>query len=304
MTYNSILILGATGLIGPHLIPALKKAYPSASISALVRPGSDKIAAVQALGVKVIEQDYSSGLETAVKGYDLVIDSANSADPATTKAAVEGLKGSKATFLRLSGCGNFINGSKTGEYDHDAKLWDDSKAEDIAAIHDAMFNGAGDVVAINAAKEGLEAFTLTIGGIYGVPVIKGASSGVFVNLYSSNAKQLGYTPVIGDGSGVMQMIHIDDAVSAIIAVLKYTETASGASAHRYFIAPGFDYTWKRLAEVFGNALNLSPKTVSFEEAGFIAGLIGSTMKSVGTKTAELGWKATGPTLEEVLPQVL
>jgi nucleoside-diphosphate-sugar epimerase len=102
------------------------------------------------------------------------------------------------------------------------------------------------------------------------------SYGVFNRLYSNNAAQLGYAPYIGDGSAVMALLHVDDAVAALLAVLVLTLDPASASRRaspeaRWFNAGGQAVPWKTIAEVYGKALGKAPKQVPFDQAGFMAG---------------------------------
>jgi nucleoside-diphosphate-sugar epimerase len=102
------------------------------------------------------------------------------------------------------------------------------------------------------------------------------SHGVFNRLYSNNAKQLGYTPYIGDGSAVMALLHVDDVVAALLTVLALAvdpanETRTAAAEARWYNAGGMPVEWKTIAEVYGKALGLNTKQVAADQTSFMAG---------------------------------
>jgi dihydrodipicolinate reductase len=127
---KTVFVVGATGLLGASLLPALREgAFAHLEVSALVRPGSAKVAQLHALGVKTVEgsaEDAALMSKLASK-YDVVLDMADSSKPDITKALVEGLKArpkGEAVLLHVTGTGNFLDGKGTGKYDQNGKFWD------------------------------------------------------------------------------------------------------------------------------------------------------------------------------------
>jgi nucleoside-diphosphate-sugar epimerase len=156
-----------------------------------------------------------------------------------------------------------------------------------------MFNGAGDRMCAGVfqirihplltlcccsvldAGTDVLAYILCAGGVFADRPGMG-SYGVFNRLYSNNAKQLGYTPYIGDGSAVMALLHVDDVVAALLKVLALatdpaSETRSATAESRWYNAGGMAVQWKTIAEVYGKALGLNTKQVAADQAGFMAG---------------------------------
>ncbi|WWC63318.1 uncharacterized protein I303_105918 [Kwoniella dejecticola CBS 10117] len=326
---KSVLIFGASGLMMSHLLPHLQqqhdaKSEPNFTWTAYVRPGSRGIPFLTSIGVKIIEGSWEDKdkISSLVNQYDIVWDAGDSHDPSLPAIIVPALvEGPRNTaFARFSGTGNWITPTG-GNLDESARLYDDSKEGDIRAIHGEMFNGAGDLIALDALEKGVNVWILCTGGVYGQRPAGISSSGVFVRLYTNNALQLGYTPYIGDGGAHMQLIHIKDLLSAfdlfwgqVLASIKSKEEAKAQVpkdvSERYLFAPGYSVSWKRIAETWSKVFkdnfqrDVPVKNVSAEEAGFISPLINSEMKSKPTRLEHMGWKLTGPTIEEELPLVL
>ncbi|WVW83203.1 hypothetical protein I302_105221 [Kwoniella bestiolae CBS 10118] len=319
---KSVLIFGASGLMMSHLLPHLQRSHGTDfTWTAYVRTGSKGIPFLTGIDVKIIEGSWQDKdkISSLVNKYDIVWDAGDSHDPSLPAIIVPALIDSPKTtvFVRFSGTGNWITPTG-GNADDSAKLYDDSKEADIRAIHGEMFNGAGDLLALDALDKGLNVWILCAGGVYGQRPANISSSGVFVRLYTNNALRLGYTPYIGDGGAHMQLIHINDLLSAFD--LFWTQVLSSTSvskaqipkdvSERYLFAPGYSVSWKHIAETWSRVFkdnfkrDIPVKNVSAEEAGFISPLIDSEMKSKPTRLEKLGWQMKGPTIEEELPLIL
>ncbi|OCF32144.1 hypothetical protein I316_06300 [Kwoniella heveanensis BCC8398] len=322
---RSVLVFGASGLMMGHLLPHLQKQHGSQfEWTAYVRPGSRGIPFLKDNNVKIIEGDWADAslISSIVNSYDIVWDAGDSHDPLLPSIIVPALVNGprKNTFIRFSGTGNWITPTG-GNSDDSVRLYDDKKHEDIRSIHKDMFNGAGDLLALEALDKGVDVWVLCTGGIYGQRPKGVPSAGVFVRLYTNNALQLGYTPYIGDGGAHMQLLHVDGLITAFDLfweqMISFIETKAKATgtlptdvSERYLFAPGYSVDWKKLASTWsrvfkGNFGRVIPvRQVSAEKAGFVSPLIEAEMKAVPSRLQELGWTLKGPSIEEELPRIL
>lgn len=134
----SILLFGATGLMGSHLVIALKKAYPAFSLTAYIRDTDSVINDYlrKTVGVdRIVHGDFSESEKIAKLSaeHEIVINSGSSWDVPLAKAINDGLRArfaegkSKANLIHVSGTGNFADGRKDGKYAGpgagDSKVW-------------------------------------------------------------------------------------------------------------------------------------------------------------------------------------
>jgi thioester reductase-like protein len=134
----SILLFGATGLMGSHLVIALKKAYPNFSLTAYIRDTdsttNDYLS--KSVGVdRIAHGDFSESekISKLSAEHEIVINCGSSWDVPLSQAIVAGLKSrfaegkSKANLIHISGTGNFADGRKDGKYAGpgvgDSKVW-------------------------------------------------------------------------------------------------------------------------------------------------------------------------------------
>jgi nucleoside-diphosphate-sugar epimerase len=131
---QTVLIVGATGLIAASLIPALRQGtFAHLKLTALIRPGSTKATQLRTLGVQTLAGSFEDAtlLASLAGQYDIVLDMADSAKPDVTKALVEGMKArpkGQGVLIHLTGTGNFLDGKGIGEFDKSGKVWDVSAA--------------------------------------------------------------------------------------------------------------------------------------------------------------------------------
>lgn len=166
------------------------------------------------LGVKIVNGTFQETQKLADLSaeYPIVINAADSTDNNLTAAIVEGLnnhKGPKPTLVHVSGAGNFLDGGKDGKLNPGSKVWNDKSEDDIRAIHPGMKNGGPDAIILKAAEKGtFNAAIISPVGIHGLGKtdIRTKSLGAIINWTTQNATQLGFSPYIGDGSAVFQMV--------------------------------------------------------------------------------------------------
>jgi uncharacterized protein YbjT (DUF2867 family) len=144
----SILLFGATGLMGSHLVAALKKVHPTFPLTVYIRDSSTELHKYLSsnIGVdRIINGDFSETdkISKLASDHDVVINCGSSWDVELTKAIINGLvtkydegKG-KGRLIHLSGTGNFVDGKKDGKYAGpgagDSKVWSVSLPNETCA---------------------------------------------------------------------------------------------------------------------------------------------------------------------------
>lgn len=134
----SILLFGATGLMGSHLVVALEKSHPSDPLTVYIRSTSPELHDYlsKKVGVdRIVIGDFSEAekISKLASEHDVVINCGSSWDVPLTEAIIAGLvkrseegKG-KGRLIHVSGTGNFVDGRKDGRYAGpgvgDSKVW-------------------------------------------------------------------------------------------------------------------------------------------------------------------------------------
>ncbi len=123
----SILLFGATGLLGSHLVAALKETHPALLLTVYTRDTSTELHGYLSnkIGVdQIINGDFSETdkISKLASSHDVVINCGSSFDAELTKAIINGLvtkydegRG-KGRFIHISGTGNFVDGRTDGKY--------------------------------------------------------------------------------------------------------------------------------------------------------------------------------------------
>jgi len=135
----SILLLGATGLVGSHLILELRDRYPKLPVTVYVRNQTiDKYLTTTAGVARVVHGEFSeyAKLSALAEEHDIVINAGSSGDDAVTEAILEGLEKrsveSKTVLIHMSGTGNFLDTRWTdGSHHPESKVWSVSTPEAV-----------------------------------------------------------------------------------------------------------------------------------------------------------------------------
>ncbi|KAI1298857.1 hypothetical protein F5Y03DRAFT_259342 [Xylaria venustula] len=315
----SILVLGATGFIGAPFCRALKKAHPDWHLSAQIRRigalSEQELAARVGAVDNVVEisswTDFDA-IKRASAQHDVVINAGNSftGDPVT--AIVAGLQerkkeGKLAKLIHISGCGNFIDGGTSGNFNPESKVWSDDKTDDIKQIHPGMFNGQSDTVVLKAGSEGgLDTYIVCPPVVYGGSAVGAKGLGVGYRIIVENARSLGYVPYVGEGTALITTVHLVDLVNFLVTIaeLAVSSTADGTAYERFYITEGARVAWKALATELAKVLHRKdPKTfpspeskgVSFEAMGESEAkhLIGANMLVAGPRALRAGFQPKG-----------
>ncbi|KAF9512445.1 hypothetical protein BS47DRAFT_1345371 [Hydnum rufescens UP504] len=154
----SILFIGITGYIGGAVGLALKAKYPSAEFVAFVR-STKLVPEIESLGFKTLvgsgvgEHDRSI-IANAALTADIVVNTADADDLELTNAILGAVQNSTKhlpILIHTSGTGMLLEGN-SGELIEGAKLWDDSKPEDIKAINIKQPHRQIDLAILDSAK--------------------------------------------------------------------------------------------------------------------------------------------------------
>lgn len=136
---TSILLFGATGLVGSHFILALRDRYPKLPVTVYVRNTSiDNYLTTTAGVARVVHGDFSehAKIKALAEEHDMVINIGSSGDLSFTEAIIEGLKKrpaeSKSVLIHMSGTGNFMDTRwNDGSHHSESKVWSVSTLEAV-----------------------------------------------------------------------------------------------------------------------------------------------------------------------------
>lgn len=143
--------------------------------------------------------------------HDVAVNAGSSFTGDLVEAIITGQKekpsGSKGKLIHISGGGNWIDFGTSGNYNPQSKVWNDSKVEDIKAIHKDMFNGQSDTLVLEAgADNAVETYIICPSVVYGGASASSPTMGIGYSLIVGNAKPLGYVPYVGDGTAVLSTV--------------------------------------------------------------------------------------------------
>ena len=122
----SILLIGVTGLVGSHLVLALRDNYPNFPVTVYLRNTTiNEYLTSTAKVSRIVHGSFSE--------HDIVINVGSSWDLGLTEAIVEGLKKrpaeSKTILIHMSETGNFVEKRwNDGTHHAEAKIWSVSKS--------------------------------------------------------------------------------------------------------------------------------------------------------------------------------
>ncbi|OQV06834.1 hypothetical protein CLAIMM_11352 [Cladophialophora immunda] len=308
----SVLLFGATGLIGSRLAIDLKKTHPAWPLTVFLRNANvDEWFRVTAKADRIVHGTISDAelVQSLSKEHDIVVNAITSFDGDFVRTIIAGMEErpehSKGTLIHISGTGNFIDHGKSGNFNPDSK---DDNEDDIRQIVPSMFNGPTDVPVLEAGERGkIITYIVCFAMTYGPNIGPVPNLGVAYNILTSNAKQLGVAPYVGDGSAVASAIHVGDGVRFLTKIVGIagTEKPTGSAYSRYYIIHGERVAWKDLSSALAKVLHAKavvaspePKSVPSADAGAgeIGSLIAANMLVKGDRAARLGFKATHPSI--------
>ncbi|KAJ9609847.1 hypothetical protein H2200_006176 [Cladophialophora chaetospira] len=319
----SVLLFGATGLIGSRLAIDVKKAHPDWPLTVFVRNTKvDEWFEATAKADRIVHGSISDTdlVRSLSKEHDIVVNAITSFDGDFIANVIAGMEerpeDSKGTLVHVSGTGNFIDNGTTGAFNPNGKVWNDDKEEDIRQITRRMFNGGTDVPTLEAGVRGkIITYIVCFAVTYGSNIGPAPNLGVAYNIFTHNAKQHGFVPYVGDGTAVASAVHVADAVPFLSKIVSIagTEKPTGSAYSRYYILHGERVAWKDLSVALAKVLYAKgtvsepePKSVPAAEAGEgeVGVLIASNMLVKGDRAARLGFKVTHRSILDQLQEDL
>ncbi|KAL2760991.1 hypothetical protein ACRALDRAFT_1045858 [Sodiomyces alcalophilus JCM 7366] len=296
MTQTKILITGATGYVGGSVLGHLRSSsHPkikNASITALARR-QDQVDLLEKHGVQARTfngLDDAQQLRSIASEFDIVIHCATGSHTGSAEALVLGLGDAKANtgrqtyYIHTTGTSNFAYGLSSDSSSPHAQTntisdKDDVYGEEVKLNAESAYEQrTTDLVVIHTAeKTGVMAYLLMPPTIYGKGLGLFKTVSYQVPIVVRNAIAAGHPTYIGDGSGSLGKVHVDDVVTQYEIILSKILDGHGAEIPSgrkgiYFASTG-SYTWKDVNELVGQvgvrlkALeSATPVSISLEEA--------------------------------------
>ncbi|KAG8944894.1 hypothetical protein FRC00_010361 [Tulasnella sp. 408] len=309
----SLFFLGVTGYIGGSVLVELKNRYPYAQFTALVRNSKD-IAAVQALGVQIVQGSHSDLdlIRKIASEHDVVVNCGNSDDLPLTKVILAGLESRGQARLDASRRPILIHTSGTGllenERDgafHSDKIYDDNNLDDIKSIRVDAQHRDVDLEILSASKAGLiEPYIIAPCTVYS----KGRGP---VNTMIRVALRRKELVQVGPGTNLWNAVHIDDLTNLYGLLLDQALSGKDKSTdpfERFYWGSGDEYVWgdvarelARLLYARGAIQSETPRIIKIEEEPSLEPTA-TNSRSVSTRAIALGWTRSGTSLFETLPQ--
>ncbi|KIW16120.1 hypothetical protein PV08_06171 [Exophiala spinifera] len=307
----SILLFGVTGLVGSHLVLALRDKHPELPVTVFLRNKSiDTYLSETARVNRIVHGtfDEKDKISELSREHDIVINVGSSWDVGLSEAIVDGLKkqpdDKKPILIHMSGTGNFVDKTWTDGATHEGvKVWNDDNPEDMKLINPDMLNGGPDTVVLNAGKEGkITTYIVFPSGIYGDAAGPIPALGVIQLIFREKAEELGFVPYVGEGSAVFNCLHVNAIAPFMLLVLDaaiHDASPRGSVYERCFLISGQKISWKDTAAAFAKSLHaegviVSPeaRSVTLEEAGGgeLPMLMASNMSFVLPRSERLGYK--------------
>lgn len=230
-----ILLIGATGYVGgtvlhrllshPSLTPVFTDANP---ITTPVRGSPDRRAKLTATygprvrPVPLTSLDDLDLITSLASSHDIVINAGSGFHPPSAEALVRGLAKRKAEtgrsvwMIHTSGCSNIADKPLTGVSRPDAE-YDDAFAEDVFAFEEAENRRdwypqrAAELLALRTAEDlGVGAASVQAPCIFGTGEGLFQRAGLMIPIMMSFVLERGYGLSCGDGTGVIDWVHVAD----------------------------------------------------------------------------------------------
>jgi len=246
-----VLVTGATGFLGGHLVEALIGQGHEAV--AMARQGSDT-KLLEQLGVEVRRADLNDvgSLQEAMKGVDAVVH----------LAAYYTFSGKKEMYdkINVQGTQNLLDAMARAEvgrivYCSSTEAMGPTPngiADEGAECHPYYEYGRSKLRAEGLVRDvkvkGVEHVILRPSGIYGPRNLDDVSYWFIITFAKSVASKL----IIGDGKRVLQFVHVSDVVQGFLLALAKFEEAKGKT---YIITDSRAYSYEEIygimAKIFG-----------------------------------------------------
>lgn len=276
--------------------------------------------------------DQLDEIEKLSSSHSLIFNFASSMDPSVTDAILRGVRTRKSqtdttsVVYHLSGAGNFVDNSESGDYIPTDYRFDDANLDDVRAITAANLpNGPCDELLFAAAEKGeAKVYFVCPGGTYGhserhigksIGSVSAFAPGRWVDYMTQNIESLGFGIYVGSGTSVFGVVHVDDIVSLMMLVYqKILDTADHyqpEDVYRYWYnGIHREEPSKKIAAALaklqarrGKILSSEIKSVAYKDAGFTARYIAGNMLIECNNSKSLGWMPQGPDLYTTLEQL-
>ncbi|UKZ77557.1 hypothetical protein TrVFT333_005280 [Trichoderma virens FT-333] len=330
----SILFLGVSGQIGGAFITAFREKYLDIPVTFYLR-STELDNVLHDLGNTTIIHgtfDQLDEIERLASSHPFVFNFAASMNVPVTEAIIRGVRtrkvqtGATSVVYHLSGAGNFVDNSKSGDYIPTSHRFDDANPDDVRTVSAANLpNGPCDELLFAAASTGeAKVYFVCPGGTYGhshrhvgrsVGSASAFAPGRWVDYMTQNTEVLGFGAYVGSGTSVFGVVHVDDIVSlAMLVYQKILDTVDSykpEDVYRYWYnGVASEEPSKKIAAAFaklqarrGKITSPETKSVAYEDAGFTARYIAGNMLIECNNSISLGWRPQGPDLYTTLEQL-
>ena len=156
----------------------------------------------------------------------------------------------------------------------------------------------------------LDTYIMCPGIIYGGAAVQSPTIGLGYNGITALAKAAGYMPYVGDGSAVVAVTHVVDAVNFLVRIVERAAAgpATGSAYSRWYnVLTEERVAWKdiatelaRVLEKKGVVREKEARSVSLEEAGEgpFKYIIASNLLMLGPNAAKMGFMPSQPGIVE------
>ncbi|KAF9878448.1 nad dependent epimerase dehydratase family protein [Colletotrichum karsti] len=230
-----ILLTGATGYVGGSVLHALLShpsltttITPSNPITLPLRGAPDRLAKLTATygprvhPVPITSLDDIPTITRLASAHDVVVNAGSGFHPPSAEALVRGLALRKARtktpvwMLHTSGCSNIADKPVTGTPRPDVE-YEDANAEAVFAFEeeenkrDWYPQRAAELAVLRTAEElGVQAASIQAPCIFGTGTGLFQTAGLMIPIMMGFVLGRGYGFTVGDGSGVMDRVHVAD----------------------------------------------------------------------------------------------
>ncbi|CAG7846344.1 SubName: Full=Uncharacterized protein {ECO:0000313/EMBL:CCA69009.1} [Serendipita indica DSM 11827] len=307
-----VFILGATGSIGGALLPLLRQEYPSADITALVRKDSDApvLAKFGVKSVKGSAEKLELVTELSSKA-DLIINTADADIFDAVKAILDGAKrryeatGKKSIFINISGVAVTIS-TPEGVFRETSQVYDDRDSALTKGLPDSAPHRNVENLVTEADVAGYVAvYTLSPATVYGASKKSSITrQTLLAKVLLATVKQSKKVHIVGEGSNLLNFVHVDDVASGYLTVIKHAfsgnDTESGYG--RYYWVGGEQVPWIKVAKAYAKEFHAKGIADSDEPVQAtpaedpMMGFFGCNVRVVPGRLQDLGWSPVGSSI--------
>lgn len=303
---TKVFILGATGYIGGAVLGALLQEWQDVQVTALVR-NKAAVDALSKAGINAIQGSHADleMITDLTSKADIVINAGDADELNVANAILKGSKnsfdqGKKVLLIHTSGV-MVVQDNATGSFEPSAPIYDDRDVEAVKSLPPTADHRHVESVIAAADEEGyVSAYILSPSAIYGqasAPIPR-------VSLLSSWMIQMAPSfksvPFVGEGSNVMNYIHIKDVASAYLTVIKYALSGQDKEAGfgKYYFVVGPEIPRRVVSNTFAALLHEKGITESSEGVRVETSLpyLGTNARAFPGRLVQLGWRFNSPSL--------